>query len=212
MERKENNMATTTKTKAAAPVEAANESDVLKETIARQQEQMQEMMAQIALLMKAQSAPTTPAEQPKKQNNIKFINLTAGSMNLRGTRMYNIPKQFGFKMLGEAEARLVVNNMPNAIADGYIYIANKAFVHECELDDLYANMLDDAQLKALLNENANDVCDVYKNASEGQKRIILDMVSDKRLNGQPVDANILVELGKLSGVNFMDIDPLDDKE
>lgn len=205
-------MATTTKTKAAAPVEAANESDVLKETIAKQQEQMQEMMAQIALLMKAQSAPTAPAEQPKKQSNIKFINLTAGSMNLRGTRMYNVPKQFGFKMLGEAEARLVVNNMPNAIADGYIYIANKAFVHECELDDLYANMLDDAQLKALLNENANDVCEVYKNASEGQKRIILDMVSDKRLNGQPVDANILVELGKLSGVDFMNIDPLDDKE
>lgn len=205
-------MATTTKTKAAAPVEAVNESDALKETIAQQQQQMQEMMAQIALLMKAQSAPTAPAEQPKKQNNIKFINLTAGSMNLRGTRMYNIPKQFGFKMLGEAEARLVVNNMPNAIADGYIYIANKAFVHECELDDLYANMLDDAQLKALLNENANDVCEVYKNASEGQKRIILDMVSDKRLNGQPVDANILVELGKLSGVDFMNIDPLDDKE
>lgn len=205
-------MATTTKTKAATPVEAANESDALKETIAKQQEQMQEMMTQIALLMKAQSAPTAPAEQPKKQSNIKFINLTAGSMNLRGTRMYNIPKQFGFKMLGEAEARLVVNNMSNAIADGYIYIANKAFVHECELDDLYANMLDDAQLKALLNENANDVCEVYKNASEGQKRIILDMVSDKRLNGQPVDANILVELGKLSGVDFMNIDPLDDKE
>lgn len=205
-------MATTTKTKDAAPVEAANESDALKETIAHQQQQMQEMMAQIALLMKAQSAPAAPVEQPKKQNNIKFINLTAGSMNLRGTRMYNIPKQFGFKMLGEAEARLVVNNMPNAIADGYVYIANKAFVHECELDDLYANMLDDAQLKALLNENANDVCEVYKNASEGQKRIILDMVSDKRLNGQPVDANILVELGKLSGVDFMNIDPLDDKE
>lgn len=205
-------MATTTKTKAAAPVEAANESDILKETIAKQQAQMQEIMAQIALLMKAQSAPVAPVEQPKKQNNIKFINLTAGSMNLRGTRMYNIPKQFGFKMLGEAEARLVVNNMPNAIADGYIYIANKAFVHECELDDLYANMLDEAQLKALLNENANDVCEVYKNASEGQKRIILDMVSDKRLNGQPVDANILVELGKLSGVDFMNIDPLDDKE
>lgn len=205
-------MATTTKTKADAPVEAANESDALKETIAQQQQQMQEMMAQIALLMKAQSAPAAPAEQPKKQNNIKFINLTAGSMNLRGTRLYNIPKQFGFKMLGEAEARLVVNNMPNAIADGYVYIANKAFVHECELDDLYANMLDDAQLKALLNENANDVCEVYKNASEGQKRIILDMVSDKRLNGQPVDANILVELGKLSGVDFMNIDPLDDKE
>ena len=203
-------MAATTKTKAAAPVEAANESDVLKETIAKQQAQMQEMMAQIALLMKAQSAPVAPVEQPKKQNNIKFINLTAGSMNLRGTRMYNIQKQFGFKMLGEAEARLVVNNMPNAIADGYIYIANKAFVHECELDDLYANMLDEAQLKALLNENANDVCEVYKNASDGQKRIILDMVSDKRLNGQPIDANILMELGKLSGVNFMDIDPLDD--
>ena len=124
--------------------------------------------------------------------------------------MYNIPKQFGFKMLGEAEARLVVNNMPNAIADGYVYIANKAFVHECELDDIYEGMLSDKQLKELLSENANDVCEVYKNASDGQKRIILDMVSDKRLNGQPIDANILMELGKLSGVNFMDIDPLDD--
>ena len=205
------NTATKTVKPKAAP-EAPNDSDALKAVIAEQQEKMQEMMAQIALLMKAQSASVAPAEQPKKQNNIKFINLTAGSMNLRGTRMYNIPKQFGFKMLGEAEARLVVNNMPNAIADGYIYIANKAFVHECELDDLYANMLDEAQLKALLNENANDVCEVYKNASEGQKRIILDMVSDKRLNGQPVDANILVELGKLSGVDFMNIDPLDDKE
>ena len=203
-------MATTTKTKAAAPVEAANESDILKETIAKQQVQMQEMMAQIALLMKAQSAPAAPVEQPKKQNNIKFINLTAGSLNLRGTRMYNITKQFGFKMLGEAEARLVVNNMPNAIADGYVYIANKAFVHECELDDIYEGMLSDKQLKELLSENANDVCEVYKNASDGQKRIILDMVSDKRLNGQPIDANILMELGKLSGVNFMDIDPLDD--
>ena len=205
------NTATKTVKHKAAP-EVPNDSDALKAVIAEQQEKMQEMMAQIALLMKAQSAPVAPVEQPKKQNNIKFINLTAGSMNLRGTRMYNIPKQFGFKMLGEAEARLVVNNMPNAIADGYIYIANKAFVHECELDDLYANMLDEAQLKALLNENANDVCEVYKNASEGQKRIILDMVSDKRLNGQPVDANILVELGKLSGVDFMNIDPLDDKE
>lgn len=203
------NTATKTVKHKTAP-EVPNDSDALKAVIAEQQEKMQEMMAQIALLMKAQSAPAAPAEQPKKQNNIKFINLTAGSLNLRGTRMYNIPKQFGFKMLGEAEARLVVNNMPNAIADGYVYIANKAFVHECELDDIYEGMLSDKQLKELLSENANDVCEVYKNASDGQKRIILDMVSDKRLNGQPIDANILMELGKLSGVNFMDIDPLDD--
>ena len=65
------NTATKTVKHKAAP-EVTNDSDALKAVIAEQQEKMQEMMAQIALLMKAQSASAAPAEQPKKQNNIKF--------------------------------------------------------------------------------------------------------------------------------------------
>ena len=53
---------------------------------------------------------------------------------------------------------------------------------------------------------------VFENATDSQKRIIIDMVSDRQLNGKPVDANILVRLGKLTGVDFLDIEPLDDKE
>ena len=50
------------------------------------------------------------------------------------------------------------------------------------------------------------------NATDSQKRIIIDMVSDRQLNGNPIDANILVRLGKLAGVDFLDIEPLDYKE
>ena len=76
---------------------------------------------------------------------------------------------------------------------------------------VYAGMLNDEQMKTLLNQDANYVCDVFENATDSQKRIIIDMVSDRQLNGNPVDANILVRLGKLCGVDFLNIEPLEEE-
>ena len=46
--------------------------------------------------------------------------------------------------------------------------------------------------------------------SAEEKKIILDMVVSRRLNGEKIDANIVVELGKLCGKNFMDYEPLEE--
>ena len=67
-------------------------------------------------------------------------------------------------------------------------------------------------LKNLLKNNSEDICEIYRNASDVQKKIIVDMVSEKQMNGEKIDANILVDLGRLCGIDFMKIEPLEKEE
>ena len=203
---------TTTK-KATAPTTPVvdTEKEQLKAQLAEQQRRIEEMMAQMQVLMQAQSNSTTSTKPVKSNKQIVFINMTSGGLNLKGTRMYHIDNQFGTKSVQESEARVIVANMPNTIAEGYVYIPDNEFLESCNMGGVYDGMLNDEQMKTLLNQDANYVCDVFENATDSQKRIIIDMVSDRQLNGNPVDANILVRLGKLAGVDFLDIEPLEEE-
>ena len=203
---------TTTK-KETAPITPVvdTEKEQLKAQLAEQQKRMEEMMAQMQVLMQAQSNSTTSTKPVNSNKQIVFINMTAGGLNLKGTRMYHIDNQFGTKSVQESEARVIVANMPNTIAEGYVYIPDNEFLESCNMGGVYDGMLNDEQMKTLLNQDANYVCDVFENATDSQKRIIIDMVSDRQLNGNPVDANILVRLGKLCGVDFLNIEPLEEE-
>lgn len=213
------NKSTTTTPKTTIKKETAptmpvvdTEKEQLKAQLVEQQKRMEEMMAQMQVLMQAQSNSTMSIKSVNSNKQIVFINMTSGGLNLKGTRMYHIDNQFGTKSVQESEARVIVANMPNTIAEGYVYIPDNEFLESCNMGGVYDGMLNDEQMKTLLNQDANYVCDVFENATDSQKRIIIDMVSDRQLNGKSVDANILVRLGKLAGVDFLDIEPLDDKE
>lgn len=185
-----------------------DETAELKAKLAAQGKQMAEMMAKMQEMMNAQMAtPTSVIADNKQTRSIKFINLASGGLTLKGNRFYHMDKQFDSRMIPESEARAIVNNMPNTMVSGVVYIADADFVREVELDGAYAEMLSDEQVKSLLHKSAAEVCDIYRNASDTQKRIIVDMVSDRRLEGLPVDANIVVELGKLCGKDLMGIEP-----
>ena len=185
---------------------AVKENEALKVKIAEQEQQMADLMAQIKVMMQAQAQTVVPVEE-KKARSIKFISLVQGGLSLRGNRMYHIDKQFGYKMIPEGEAVAIVSNMPNTIANGLVYIADKDFISRMELDGVYEEILSNKQLKDLLQKNANDVCEIYKQASPAQKEIIVDMVINRKLNGLPIDANIVVEIGKLCGKDLMGITP-----
>ena len=185
-----------------------DETAELKAKLAAQEKQMAEMMAKMQEMMNAQMAtPTSVIADNKQTRSIKFINLASGGLTLKGNRFYHMDKQFDSRMIPESEARAIVNNMPNTMVSGVVYIADADFVRDVELDGAYAEMLSDEQVKSLLHKSAAEVCDIYRNASDTQKRIIVDMVSDRRLEGLPVDANIVVELGKLCGKDLMGIEP-----
>ena len=99
--------------------------------------------------------------------------------------------------------------MPNAAREGIFYITDAQFVEDNDLSDAYENMIDDVKMKTILSLDANSVLVLYKNASEAQKTIIENMIVNGRLNGEALDANILVELGKITGKNYMEIETMD---
>lgn len=185
---------------------ATEENKTLKAKIVEQEQQMADLMAQIKVMMQAQAQNVVPVTE-KKARSIKFISLVQGGLSLKGNRMYHIDKQFGYKMIPEGEAAAIVSNMPNTIANGLVYIADKDFISHMELDGVYEEILSDKQLKELLQQNTNDVCEIYKQASMAQREIIVDMIVNRKLNGLPIDANIVVEIGKLCGKDLMSIAP-----
>lgn len=190
------------------------EKELLKEKLASQEKEMSDLKAQMEMLLKSLSNKEEKDNDKIKNNKktIKFINMTTGGFTIRGTRLYHLDKQFDFQVFSESEARVIVNNMPNSIANGQLYIADHNFVEECELDYIYESLIDDKTLKDLLNKNSEDVCEIYKNASDSQKKIIVDMITEKQINEEKVDANVLVDLGKLCGIDFMKIEPLEKEE
>lgn len=207
-------MATATTKKTTTVTTATNtiEKPETDSRIAEQANEIAELKAQIALLMKAQKASTqttTVESTPKKKKNVTIINLFAGGLTVKGNSYYHFDKQFDKRAFSEAEATAIVNNMPNAAREGIFYITDAQFVEDNDLSDAYENMIDDVKMKTILSLDANSVLVLYKNASEAQKTIIENMIVNGRLNGESLDANVLVELGKITGKNYMEIDTMD---
>ena len=204
--------ATTKKTTTATTTTSTTEKPETDLRIAEQANEIAELKAQIALLMKAQKASTqttTVEPTPKKKKNVTIINLFAGGLTVKGNSYYHFDKQFDKRAFSEAEATAIVNNMPNAAREGIFYITDAQFVEDNDLSDAYENMIDDVKMKTILSLDANSVLVLYKNASEAQKTIIENMIVNGRLNGESLDANVLVELGKITGKNYMEIDTMD---
>lgn len=204
--------ATTKKTTTATTTTSTTEKPETDSRIAEQANEIAELKAQIALLMKAQKASTQTTiveSTPKKKKNVTIINLFAGGLTVKGNSYYHFDKQFDKRAFSEAEATAIVNNMPNAAREGIFYITDAQFVEDNDLSDAYENMIDDVKMKTILSLDANSVLVLYKNASEAQKTIIENMIVNGRLNGEALDANILVELGKITGKNYMEIETMD---
>lgn len=205
-------MATATTTKKTTTTTTPVEKPEVNKEITEQAKEIAELKAQIALLMNMQksSAQTVTVEaKPKKKKNITIINLFAGGLTVKGNSFYHFSKQFDKHAFSEGEAIAIVNNMPNAAREGLFYITDAEFVEDNDLSYAYENMISDAQMKSILSLDANSVLVLYKNATESQKQIIEGMIVDGRLSGTPIDANILVQLGEITGKNYMEIEKMD---
>lgn len=193
------------------PVVDNTKSDERDNKLAEQAEQIANLQAQLELLMRAQANTPMPIATDKgKRKMIKIISLVAGSLVLQGSRIITISKQFDSVTVTENEARIILSNMPNSARDGIFYVADADFVEENNLEDAYQTILDEKQLKTILSKNAKDVVEIYQNAPDAQKKIINDMIVDGRLMGIQIDANILVELGKLNGIDYLNIEQMED--
>lgn len=190
--------------------EELNKTEV-KEDIAKENEdlkkQLQKMQNQLNLLM-AKTLQEQKPETNKKERNIKFINLTSGILVLRGSQIWTIEGQFKSKSFLEREARMILNNTPNAIHMGLVYISDSKFVEENDLQEVYRNLLNEKELKELLNKDFSTIIEVFKNSNDSQRNIILQMVKDKKISGDFVDANVLVEISKIVNQDLLNIEEI----
>lgn len=190
----------------------ATVADIDSDKFKAQAEQIANLQAQLELLMRAQAnaTPVTQPEPKKKKKMVKIISLVVGGLSLQGSRIIRIPKQFDSVTVTDSEARIIISNMPHSAREGLFYIADSEFVEENDLEDAYQTILDDKQLKTILSKNAKDVLDIYQNAPETQRKIIDSMIIDGRLMGVEIDANILMQLQKISGIDYLGIEKIDD--
>lgn len=179
---------------------AVSENEILKAQIAEMKAQM-ELMAQ--MMANKSNEPVRPA---KNDRMITFVNLTNGTAVLKGNQNWVLEGRYASRTFLEREARIIVNNMPNMIRSGMVYITDADFVKENDLADAYVNMLSDTDMKSLLAQDAKNVIDVYKNVSDNQKQIIIDMIIEQRKAGAKIDGNILTELGELCGKDLVHIE------
>ena len=182
-------------------------------TIDKEKEELKNKLADLEkkfaeLLAKQNNQVVETSAQPKAKKNIRIINLTRGEMYLRGSRIHKFDKQFDSRVFTDSEVRQIYANMPKTLAEGWVYIADKDMVDELELTDAYSTLLDEKTLKILLEKNPKEVIEIYKNANDYQKNIIVGMIEDAKMRGYYVDANIVIEIGKLCGKELMDIEPL----
>lgn len=170
--------------------------------LAEQAAELEALKAQMQAVLQAQMINANNVAPTKKKKNISIVSLAVGGLTLMGTRPIRIAKQFDTISVSEAEATAIVTNMPNAARNGLFYILDAEFVEENELSDVYQNILDDKQFKQLLTQSSDYVVDIFKSASDAQKRTIVSMIVDKKSHNQPIDANIVEQISKLSGVDF----------
>lgn len=176
-------------------------TDTEKEELKKQIEEMKAQMEAMTKLISAKEEKEEKVKAPERQ--ISFVNMTPGTCVLKGSSVYRIEGQFKSRSFLEREARIIVNNMKNAIEQGYIYIANADFVKENDLDLIYENLLSDKELRELFGKNPQVIIETYKTVNEGQKQIIVNMIQEAKENNKYIDANVLLEIGKLSGVDLI---------
>ena len=70
----------------------------------------------------------------------------------------------------------------------------------------YNKMLPPDVIENIFKNDANKIIDLYNMAPRGQKETIVEMIKNKRLQGINVDANVLVKLGELTGIDFVNIE------
>lgn len=198
---------TTNTNKSTASVEEAippNSSNVLEQENEMLKKQMEAMQAQMELLAKQVAMSATMVEPVKKvERNIEFINLVPGTLVLKGHQIWKIEGQFNSRTFIESEARIIVNNMQELIRSGCVYIADYDFIKDNELENAYNSMLSDEQLKHLLDNKFNEVVEIYKTVPKAQQDIIVRMIQDKKESGVSIDANILIQIGKLCGKDLI---------
>lgn len=211
-------MATAT-TKKTAPVENKKEQDVeLKKENDNLKNELETMKKQMEEMMRQMTAFNMIANMNQNQSNyidkdIIVTSMISGQLILSTTgrsdgKFYIFNKQFEEQGIPVADLKAICSSMKSTAMNGKFFIDDAEFVREAGLSSSYRNILDRVQLSNILSLPVDEFIAKYKSVPKAQKNIISTMIQDKRLNGEFVDANIMMALKEITGVDYSAIEKL----
>lgn len=207
---------TASKNEAAVSTNTTNDSALLAEN-KELKNKVEDMESKLNLLMTQLSTMMAQSQiqsRPHDQKEIKVVSLVPGKLILSTTgkadgRMYKFEHQFDFCLIPEQDLKeICLTGMQKAARKGKFYIEDQDFVRENGLASYYSKMLDQAGLTNILSLNVKDFKEKFNSILPTQRSIIEDMVGNKRINGESVDANVLMALKELTGRDYLNIEPL----
>lgn len=204
----------TNKTKAELEAELevkTTETDEMKNSMATLTQQM-EQMQKIIESLKSQSNTTEKAESAKVASDEEIP-----VMSLCPSKLYISSEGKGqgdiieFTHFGEVidiamgELKDFVSHNKSFFKGGLCYIMNDNAVKQLRLKSAYDNIITEDVLESLFDNNADKVVEIYDNASDIQKSVIVQLIVDKKYGHAKLDANILTQIGERCDRDLLNI-------
>lgn len=146
------------------------------------------------------------AEQIQPNEFIKVMSLLGNKLNL-STQPHGRGKTFSFDRFGEVKNILysdlieINNNQKNFLEAGYYYILDDRVIDAESLNDVYEKILDKKQIELILSSKDGAIA-MFQKANPKQQSVIIGFITEKILNGEDVDFNIVNEIKRVSGIDI----------
>lgn len=182
-------------------------------TIKQLEAQLEEQRKQIELLMNALQNKSLVAEANNDdigaEEEILVISLTPNKLNLvgdGGVVLFSFNDIYEEQYIDYASLKEIVRLNREMARNGRFYILDERVVNKLRLKNNYKNILTPEQLKKILSMDVNKAISLYELANDVQKKTIIELVKQAKFDNVNLDYNLLGELGKLSGINLIDIE------
>lgn len=119
-------------------------------------------------------------------------------------------KQWSWEKFGDtkrivySDVVAIMENYQRFLKKGYFYIADKRVIRRHGLDDLYATILSKEKIQKILGCNDDTSVELFSNANEEQRPMILRMIVSKIARGENMDLNIVDKISRIAKVNIVE--------
>lgn len=199
-------------------LESKNDEDVIKKlmeqmaTLQKQVESQNKEKSDLQKLVEAlKSDKSTDIEDIQDSEEIVVISQFVGTLSLftEGNGMgyeYKFDKFGDIQDIPYRDLKDIVRNNRTFAQNGLFYIANNKVVDRLRLKAYYKRLISNEDMINIFNKKPNEIIEIYKLAPDEEKKTIIDLIIDKKMNKQKVNNDVLVELGELCGKDLINID------
>lgn len=177
-------------------------------------EAMEKEIETLKQLLIASMNNKQPEAFPKDKNDIRMdeyvevMSLLPYPLTLT-TQPKGGGKAYKFNKLGEKK-RILYNDLVDIIEiqqrflnAGMFYILDERVISRHGLHDLYDNILDKEKLERVIQCDGQDVITFFKSATKKQQEILGDILTQKIVDGEYLDLNIISQIEKVGKISII---------